>query len=119
MNEIKMKTYKWVVVKHPGNIQPFLFYAPAGVGIKKGDTVFCDTHKGIQEGTVVAEFECDKRDLAFQVVADICGDKKGDIIRPIESVVKRVKLYYTEENNEDITYLWYSNSDKQNRSDKD
>lgn len=91
---MKSEVYKWVVVKHPGCNQPYMFYSPAGVDIRKGDTVYCETKKGIKEAKVITEFECSKNDCAFQAVADVCGLEECAFIRPIESVMKRMRVVY-------------------------
>lgn len=105
----RMKHY--VVVRHqPGGL-PYLFDAPFDADIQKGDEVYCETAKGIKKGVVVSRFKTDEDSFLLNRVKEICGVVPGMRIRHIESVVKRVKLDYTEENDEATIFIWYSNGD--------
>ena len=106
----KMKQY--VVVRHDPCGLPYLFYAPLDADIQKGDEVYCDTKKGIRKAVVVSRFKTDDGSFVLDRVKEICGVIPGTRIRQIESVVKRVKLDYSEENDEATTVIWHSNGDQ-------
>jgi hypothetical protein len=97
----RMKHY--VVVRHqPGGL-PYLFDAPLYADIQKGDEVYCETAKGINKAVVVSKFKTDEDSFLLRKVKEICGLMPGTKIKHIESVVKRVKLDYTEEIDEGTT----------------
>ena len=102
----RMKHY--VVVRHqPGGL-PYLFDAPLDADIKKGDEVYCETAKGINKAVVVSRFKTDEDSFMLNKVKEICGLMPGTKIKHIESVVKRIKLDYTQETSEATTVIWYS-----------
>lgn len=102
----KMKQY--VVVRHDPCGLPYLFDAPLDADIQKGDEVYCDTKKGIRKAVVVSRFKTDDGSFVLDRVKEICGVMPGSKIRHIESVMKRVKLDYSEEIDEATTVIWDS-----------
>lgn len=101
----KMKQY--VVVRHDPCGFPYLFYAPLDADIQKGDEVYCNTKLGIRKAVVVSRFKTDEDSFLLNMVKEICGVVQGMKIRQIESVMKRVKMDYTEEIDEGTTTILY------------
>jgi len=105
----RMKHY--VVVRHqPGGL-PYLFDAPLYADIQKGDEVYCETAKGINKAVVVSRFKTDEDSFMLNKVKEICGLMPGTKIKHIESVVKRIKLDYTQETSEATSVILYSNGE--------
>lgn len=104
---MKGKMKQFVVVRHDPCGLPYLFYAPLDADIQKGDEVYCDTKKGIRKAVVVSRFKTEEGSFLLDRVKEICGVIPGTRIRQIESVVKRVKMDYSEEIDEGTTTIFY------------
>ena len=113
IKEGKMKQF--VVVRHDPCGLPYLFYAPLDADIQKGDEVYCDTKKGIRKAVVVSRFTTEEGSFLLDRVKEICGVMPGARIRQIESVMKRVKMDYSEEYDERTTAIFYDTEGEEYR----
>lgn len=119
---MKSKMKQFVVVRHDPCGLPYLFDAPLDADIQKGDEVYCDTKKGIRKAVVISRFKTvvsdspvDEDAFLLDRVKEICGVLPGSKIRHIESVVKRVKLDYSEEVDERTTTIFYDTEGEEYR----
>lgn len=115
---MKSKMKHFVVVRHDPCGLPFLFNAPLAADIQKGDEVYCDTKKGIRKAVVVSRFTTEEDSFLLDRVKEICGVMPETRIRQIESVVKRVKLDYSEEIDEKTASIFYDTEGEEYRMEE-